>query len=395
MATPRPTPQAPRLRHCDDCDQDYETRDRLCPTCGAAFASTATSSTQPDPWFAGSYLATDGPPMSREEREAQQRQNDAAWFEGSHPDLEDLPEAMQQRILELINGQGLHAEGGEGGPGRRNGLSEEDIARLPLSQLHTTSSMLMSGTYVFIMHALEMYFDRYSETRPSPLSSAPFIPSTPSLPVTITLDSNDGQRPLAMECIPGAFSPVPPEGLQFSLIQADPLLADTLPLRNHEACRGKVIVTQRGKQTFGAMLVAARAAGALGVVVVDSVPLWPYLMRDGKGEAKVELGREEEGEQSAACFIVMVSQAHGEELLRCLAATAATTTAAAAALTACLAVSQVEKECLICISAFEENDTILRLPCQHTYHEECAKKWLNLQRTCPACRMEVKPRRES
>ena len=157
-------------------------------------------------------------------------------------------------------------------------------------------------------------------------------------------------------------------------------------------------MTQRGKQTFGAMLVAARAAGALGVVVLNSVPLWPYLMRDGKGEAKIEVGREEEA--SAACLIVMVSQAHGEELLRRLAAAAttapATTTAAAAAasLTGCLAVSQVEKECLICISAFEENDTILRLPCQHTYHEECAKKWLNLQKTCPACRMEVKPRRE-
>lgn len=195
-----------------------------------------------------------------------------------------------------------------------------------------------------------------------------------------------------MECIPGAFSPVPPEGLQFQLIQADPLLADTLPLRNSEACRGKVIVTQRGKQTFGAMLVAARAAGALGVVVVNSVPLWPYLMRDGKGEARlVERGKD--GEQSAAYFTVMVSQSHGEELLRRLAA-AATTAAASAAVTGCLAVSQVEKECLICISAFEENDTILRLPCQHTYHEECAKKWLQLQKTCPACRMEVKPRRE-
>ena len=149
MATPQPTPQAPRLRHCDDCDQDYETRDRLCPTCGAAFASTATSSTQIDPWLAGSYLAT-------EEREAQQRQNNAVWLEGSHPDLEDLPEAMRQRIVELINGQGLDTEGGEGGPGGRNGLSEEDIASLPLSQLHTTSSMLMSGTYVFVMHALEL-----------------------------------------------------------------------------------------------------------------------------------------------------------------------------------------------------------------------------------------------
>lgn len=339
-----------RRRHCHECNLDYDTtatRDRLCPTCGTAFATTAISSTQPDPWFAGSF-----PADAAEDREAQQRRNNAGEAREELPDIE----AMRQRMLDAINSQSFDAEGGEGGPGGRRGLSEEDIARLPLSQLHTTSSMLMS--------------------------------------VSITLESSDGQPPFAMECIPGAFSPVPPEGFQFQLLQADPLLADTLPLRNQEACRGKVLVTQRGKQTFGAMLVAARAAGALGVVVVNSVPLWPYLMRDGKGEAKLEEGKEEE--QSAACFIVMVSQAHGEELLRRLAAAAAAvdTTAAAAALTGRLAVSQVEKECLICISAFEENDTILRLPCQHTYHEECAKRWLNLQSTCPACRMEVKPRRE-
>lgn len=143
------------------------------------------------------------------------------------------------------------------------------------------------------------------------------------------------------------------------------------------------------------MLVAARVAGALGVVVINSVPLWPYLMRDGKGEAKIEVGKEEG--QSAHCFIVIVSQAHGEELLRRLASAApvatTTTTVTAAALTGRLAVSQVEKECLICILAFEENDTILRLPCHHSYHEECARKWLSLRATCPACRVEVKPRR--
>jgi len=214
--------------------------------------------------------------------------------------------------------------------------------------------------------------------------------------VNITVESGDGQPPLTMECIPGSFSPIPSKGFQFQLIQADPLLADVLPLRNKGACQGKVLVTQRGKQTFGAMLVAARAAGALGVVVINSVSLWPYLMRDGKGEAKIEAGKEEG--QSADCFIVMVSQAHGEELLRRLASPApvdtTTTTVNAAALTGCLAVTHVERECLICIQAFEESDTILRLPCQHNYHEECARKWLSLRRTCPACRIEVKPLRE-
>lgn len=146
MATLRSTTTT-RLRHCADCDQHYETRDRLCPTCGAAFVPTANPSAQPDPWFAGGGYPGDDLPISRPEREAQQQFGDAAWLEG-RPDINNLPEAMQQRILELINGHGLDVEGREGGPGERNGLSEEDIAKLPLSQLHTTSSMLMSGTLV-------------------------------------------------------------------------------------------------------------------------------------------------------------------------------------------------------------------------------------------------------
>lgn len=329
----------PHRRHCDDCDEDYDTRDRLCPTCGAAFAlASTTSSAQAD----------------ADRAEQERRRNLEAWLEGIYPG-DETEEEMQQRIARMLS-QGFGAGGGEGGPGR-NGLSDEDIARLPLSQLHTTSSMLMS--------------------------------------VTMTLNSSDGQPPLAMECIPGAFSPVPPEGSQFNLVQADPLLADKLPLQNQEACRGKVIVTQRGKQTFGAMLVEARRAGALGVVVVNSVPLWPYLMRDGKGEARLDVGKEEgkkeeeekEEKQQAACFIVMVNQAQGGIFNRRLAADAANTRGS-------FAVSKVEKECLICITAFAEDETILSLPCKHAYHAECAKRWLALQKTCPACRMEVKPRRD-
>lgn len=171
-----------RLRHCADCDQHYETRDRLCPTCGAAFVPTASSSAQPDPWFAGGSYPTDDLQVSRAQREVQQQLNNAAWLEG-RPDINYLPEAMQQRILQLINGQGLDVEGEEGGPGGRSGLSEEDIARLPLSQLHTTSSMLMSGTsvcraYVRLSVAGEVCRDRQTSNLPLPSSS--FVPSTSS-----------------------------------------------------------------------------------------------------------------------------------------------------------------------------------------------------------------------
>lgn len=200
-----------------------------------------------------------------------------------------------------------------------------------------------------------------------------------------------------MECIPGSFSPIPPDGALIDLVPTVPLTADVLPLRHRSTYRDKVLVMQRGKQTFGAMLRAAREVEARGVVVVNSLPLWPYLMRDGRGEARlVEHLSARGGEQKAAsCFIVMVSQGHGQELLRRLGAGRATEETPGKPLAARLATSRVERECLICICSFAEGETILRLPCQHSYHADCARKWLALQKTCPACRTQIKTRRNS
>uniref|UniRef100_A0A7S0NBN7 RING-type domain-containing protein n=1 Tax=Hanusia phi TaxID=3032 RepID=A0A7S0NBN7_9CRYP len=48
------------------------------------------------------------------------------------------------------------------------------------------------------------------------------------------------------------------------------------------------------------------------------------------------------------------------------------------------------KECYICLSNFEEDELIRRLPCHHEFHAHCIDKWLlDVHRTCPCCRVDI------
>lgn len=43
-------------------------------------------------------------------------------------------------------------------------------------------------------------------------------------------------------------------------------------------------------------------------------------------------------------------------------------------------------QCSICTEHFDNASEISALPCGHTFHEECANRWLNQSSTCPQCR---------
>ncbi|KAL3667199.1 hypothetical protein V7S43_007434 [Phytophthora oleae] len=45
-------------------------------------------------------------------------------------------------------------------------------------------------------------------------------------------------------------------------------------------------------------------------------------------------------------------------------------------------------ECPICCGDLADDQT-LRLPCGHNYHAGCVRVWLNLQHTCPVCRLQL------
>lgn len=48
-----------------------------------------------------------------------------------------------------------------------------------------------------------------------------------------------------------------------------------------------------------------------------------------------------------------------------------------------------DERCTVCLEEFAVGDDVTTLPCKHTFHCGCAKRWLEKHCTCPVCRYEV------
>jgi len=49
----------------------------------------------------------------------------------------------------------------------------------------------------------------------------------------------------------------------------------------------------------------------------------------------------------------------------------------------------LEEKCTICLSEYDQNDPVRRLPCMHLFHIECVDKWLIQSKRCPMCRIDI------
>ena len=48
------------------------------------------------------------------------------------------------------------------------------------------------------------------------------------------------------------------------------------------------------------------------------------------------------------------------------------------------------KECLICIENFKDEDDVIKIPCNHIFHKNCIKSWVcEESNKCPICRLEI------
>ncbi|XP_072174336.1 uncharacterized protein [Diadema setosum] len=50
------------------------------------------------------------------------------------------------------------------------------------------------------------------------------------------------------------------------------------------------------------------------------------------------------------------------------------------------------EKCTICLSYFEDDEEVRRLPCMHLFHAECVDQWLVTNKRCPICRVDIETR---
>ncbi|XP_067941335.1 E3 ubiquitin-protein ligase arkadia-A-like isoform X2 [Watersipora subatra] len=48
-----------------------------------------------------------------------------------------------------------------------------------------------------------------------------------------------------------------------------------------------------------------------------------------------------------------------------------------------------DDKCTICISEYETDENVRRLPCLHLFHRDCVDQWLNSNKRCPMCRVDI------
>lgn len=48
-----------------------------------------------------------------------------------------------------------------------------------------------------------------------------------------------------------------------------------------------------------------------------------------------------------------------------------------------------DRECAVCLGAYQTGDAVRTMPCSHGFHERCIFPWLRVSRLCPLCRFAL------
>ena len=156
----------------------------------------------------------------------------------------------------------------------------------------------------------------------------------------------------------------------YQVVLASPLHANQ-NLTNAVEVKDKIVVCLRGKSSFAKKGLLCQSAGAIAVLVLNTLDVWPFTMGDSKGEG-----------EDLAIPTAMCKKDDGERLLELLKEK-----------------KQMEikfnireakdTSCGICLDNYSKGDEIVQLPCLHFYHAKCINAWFKVNNTCPVCRKEI------
>ena len=166
---------------------------------------------------------------------------------------------------------------------------------------------------------------------------------------------------------------------------------------NTAALKGSIALMWRGGCSFVDKVRRAQAAGCVGAVVVQSAgQKWPFTMSDTAGKGADLL-----------LPSLMISPADGEALfnggdgggraaaddhdvppprLPTPAIPPPPHPAGGGGLWAHASARDHRTSCAVCLQEMLAEELAVHLPCDHRFHERCARQWLSKQHTCPTCR---------
>jgi hypothetical protein len=196
-------------------------------------------------------------------------------------------------------------------------------------------------------------------------------------------------EPLILEALVSEFPPHAPFEQEGRLHVAQPRVGsknsanplDMTPSPEHTSRGDEILLMERGGNlTFCQKALQAQSLGCKAVICSNSVPIWPYTMKDSKQEAETF---------GLSIPIVMISQSNGKKLLEQLKKAQPMSSSPRVVISAQV-LGKDASSCVICTESYQPNDAILQIPtCGHAFHESCAKMWLKNHSTCPFCRRQL------
>lgn len=142
---------------------------------------------------------------------------------------------------------------------------------------------------------------------------------------------------------------------------------------NMEFIEGRILVLYRGCISFAEKCRRAKLAGAVALIVIQTLDVWPFIMTDSSKELE---------EEYASLPVFMISKLDGNLLKQLYCRVPAQTKLE-------LIIRDQERDCSICCETFVAEDVVLKLLCRHVYHEKCVLSWLREKNSCPLCRKEL------